>query len=1351
MAYNVDVSIIIPACDCGHTLERALDGILLQDAENFEIIIVDDASEDDTPHIIARYAQNGRGRVRAVRHAQSKGAGAARNSGLALATGEYVFFMDSCDVISPDFIGNALKRIKEAAADILVFNLVDVLNAPRRERWAAVQSGTWSGAEALKQMLPAIAGERSIYPAMYKRSFLSEHDILFPELWAHEGLLFNTQAFYHGNKMVICAETEVYRHHEANAGNESKSDDEKRAKGLLATVALLTGFFENNGLDLESEMYARAIYSLVNADLRAICRAVYACGNKKLLDLLSDELLVGFSRSRKALQIFLSQYVSLFGEHNQLKTTVLPQDMNWRAEAAKARPPATYTAYKNSANPDTAIPLLTVISGNWNKSDYLRNCVESVLGQSMQDFEWIIVDDSSTDDSWQILQGYADSDQRIRLLRMDYNGGPGMCVNTAKKYARGKYLTIVDTDDMPAPGFFSGGIELMEAEGADICAFSTVDVDMDGNICRTRQTQPLRVAGIEALRALKRQELTWGPWGKFYNREWLEECGITVEPYMFHEDSIFLMQALLKTRLCITAPEVGYKRLLTPNSSVRPASYCYTHIYTAWRFPILKDKIHKDIGMDYKYGELEPYFLPTMYAYCQAAGEVPITEEGYEMLSNPTILRMLFNHFTEVYNKSTISKEFLNILPPIVNKLFICSASRSCPLVSIIVYVSNQKRLLVRCLNSLAEQYLRHMEVILVVENMNNEAYDICLYHAQNDHRIRVITDEFHKGMEYGCLLGLGEAKGEHILLMRAEDQLLPDALLKAAAMLHQCRGMDMVCLTSGKTADENGIEPENNYSQACLSFKDVLDDNENGLWSPWGKVFRKSLLSKIDNAPEDAQAGLFLFMARAYRAAGSVAVMGRKSYIAAKNPPNYVLSGKRANALLRSAGEIETFSDAMEAQERIPGLSAKLVSHFFNQVWLPLLPDLYIALENNPDLFSKEALEHLKKAPKFLSFILENYVGDSANGESRSMALSEKNPLNLEDALHPAGELIPVYQDSGEPDAEIKISVIIYAYNAGQYIADSLNSVLDQKAEQLEIILVDDGSTDATMPVCLEYSQNHPCIRLFRTPWHSGGGAVRNLALGLARGTYVTILDGGDQLEQYFLRKGINAVSNVTGADLALFRTRIHMENGVEITPIPDAIVSGPELLDTYMNGYHKCDSLGGIVFRKKFLTDNEPIFAANIKDSSPVLSEALANARHAVLSSHIGYNYFAKHDSFESLTICISQSNYEVVSLLIKSLDTVIKALLPYKISIKTHAKKQIPFKVTDVKKSDPSKVAKGVKDKKSNTPDVAGSLKKKSNQARVGEVKDTGIVPQKPVQLKAKNSIKHTADEPVAIIYQ
>lgn len=107
-------------------------------------------------------------------------------------------------------------------------------------------------------------------------------------------------------------------------------------------------------------------------------------------------------------------------------------------------------------------PRVSIITPAFNAAHYLRQTIDSVRGQTVGDWEMLIVDDGSTDDTVAIAEGCAASDSRIRLLRQP-NLGPSAARNHAMRDARGAFFTFLDSDDQWLPEFLAHQLDVFEA------------------------------------------------------------------------------------------------------------------------------------------------------------------------------------------------------------------------------------------------------------------------------------------------------------------------------------------------------------------------------------------------------------------------------------------------------------------------------------------------------------------------------------------------------------------------------------------------------------------------------------------------------------------------------------------------------------------------------------------------------------------------------------------------------------------------------------------------------------------------------------------------------------------------
>ena len=93
-------------------------------------------------------------------------------------------------------------------------------------------------------------------------------------------------------------------------------------------------------------------------------------------------------------------------------------------------------------------PFISIITPNFNCSRFIAQTIESVLAQTYTNWEMIIVDDCSTDDSYQIALDYSTKDSRIKVLINDKNSGAAFSRNSALDIAQGEYIAFLDSDDL---------------------------------------------------------------------------------------------------------------------------------------------------------------------------------------------------------------------------------------------------------------------------------------------------------------------------------------------------------------------------------------------------------------------------------------------------------------------------------------------------------------------------------------------------------------------------------------------------------------------------------------------------------------------------------------------------------------------------------------------------------------------------------------------------------------------------------------------------------------------------------------------------------------------------------------
>lgn len=126
--------------------------------------------------------------------------------------------------------------------------------------------------------------------------------------------------------------------------------------------------------------------------------------------------------------------------------------------------------------------LVSVITPAYNSAKFIAETIESVLAQTYPYWEMIITDDCSTDNTCEIIEGYAEKDPRIKLICLDKNSGAGVARNTSIKAAKGRFIAFCDSDDRWYPEKLERQIVFMKEKDCAL-SYTSYDVcDEDGKI-----------------------------------------------------------------------------------------------------------------------------------------------------------------------------------------------------------------------------------------------------------------------------------------------------------------------------------------------------------------------------------------------------------------------------------------------------------------------------------------------------------------------------------------------------------------------------------------------------------------------------------------------------------------------------------------------------------------------------------------------------------------------------------------------------------------------------------------------------------------------------------------------------
>lgn len=400
--------------------------------------------------------------------------------------------------------------------------------------------------------------------------------------------------------------------------------------------------------------------------------------------------------------------------------------------------------------------------------------------------------------------------------------------------------------------------------------------------------------------------------------------------------------------------------------------------------------------------------------------------------------------------------------------------------VSVVVPVFNTEKYLVECLDSLLDQSLTEIEVICVDDGSTDGSLDILRQYEKKDARVRVICQE-NQGQGKARNTGAQHAIGQYLYFVDSDDWL-------------DKRAIELMYLQSSKMQSDLCFCGLLRYDQQT---KKIL---ENKYYS----VDKYKLAQKEVFNYKDIKDGLFEKFGPSFK-------FYKTDFYRSKNlhfeeGVHYEDVGAHVAAVL--AAERMTYIDDSVYYYRInrPG------STMTEKMNLKKIDDVSVYLKTVHSLLKeKGVLEELKEF--YLRFVVEQVqfhqkrfaeVQDYFYG-----SLKDYFKMLSNDCIEANQQLKSLNSEISRP----KMSVVIAVYNTQQYLRECIGSLQKQTLKDLEIVCVDDGSTDGSLSLLKEFAKEDSRIKVLEGE-HNKLGAARNKALKVITGRYCQFLDSDDYLE---------------------------------------------------------------------------------------------------------------------------------------------------------------------------------------------------------------------------------------------
>ena len=411
------VSIIVPIYNVENYLRQCLDSIQNQTYKKFECIMINDGSTDSSQQIAEEYLSDSRFKLI---NQSNKGLSGARNTGISHIREEstFVAFVDSDDYIYPDFLETLIEHIEDDVD--IIEGMIEYFHDEIK-----VDNVSHNFEKKILITKDSKLGELAlnelrvnVFPKLFRKSLFTED--FFPKGWIFEDLAVVPELVSHSGKWIKLPKVIYGYRIRPNSITTKKFSEEKL--DVFKIFGKYDLFFKD-----ESE------------------RTKYLVEKIKYLHINYHDI---------EFVLEDNQYKSLYKEE---KEKILSQ----------------IEEYEKGE-------LISIIVPIYNVENYLRQCLDSIMGQTYQNFECILINDGSPDHSADICREYVEKDSRFRYFEKE-NGGVSSARNLGIEHSKGQYITFIDSDDWVESDYVETLYGELIKENADIAVSTYKRFEMGDN------------------------------------------------------------------------------------------------------------------------------------------------------------------------------------------------------------------------------------------------------------------------------------------------------------------------------------------------------------------------------------------------------------------------------------------------------------------------------------------------------------------------------------------------------------------------------------------------------------------------------------------------------------------------------------------------------------------------------------------------------------------------------------------------------------------------------------------------------------------------------------------------------
>ncbi|MHA7579442.1 glycosyltransferase [Paenibacillus vandeheii] len=367
---------------------------------------------------------------------------AAKNKSISISNGEYLSYIEETDVLSLNAYERLYNSSEEGQVDIISGKVFDITNSLENRFIISKIFNIDREEEDVDLTIDRAYWDLMRFPEtgfrIYRKEFLLGNNITFSDIINHSNFYFNIVSYLSASHIKIINENVIRMNVDDsytsnNASREDFIDSYKIINKLLEYVKNQNQYsYIINKIILDTFLPEKG--QLENF-LNKKCIDIYNLNEKEFLLIKSTLLQILSSVSKETLSTLSDKNKEMYVEFLRNESGISSSNMSY----------FVYGEYEKEN------PLVSVIVPVFQVEDYILTCLQSLSCQTVQNIEVILVNDATNDDSAVIASDFAESHDNFHIYHNEKNGGQGDARNLGLKYAKGKYILFLDSDDLLPP------------------------------------------------------------------------------------------------------------------------------------------------------------------------------------------------------------------------------------------------------------------------------------------------------------------------------------------------------------------------------------------------------------------------------------------------------------------------------------------------------------------------------------------------------------------------------------------------------------------------------------------------------------------------------------------------------------------------------------------------------------------------------------------------------------------------------------------------------------------------------------------------------------------------------------